>query len=146
MKQNCKSAIPKRGPGFSPDWIYRRGDIYLANLNPYKGSEQGGTRPVLVLQNNGGNIYCPTLIIAPMTTQLKKTGLPTHISFNKVKGLPLPSMVSLEQIKTIDKKRIISYLGRLTQVQMTAVDMACMKSLGIIEKESVGVPQKGEWK
>ena len=145
MKRIGVAAIPRRGPSYSPDWIYRRGDIYLANLNPYKGSEQGGTRPVLVLQNNGGNIYCPTLIIAPMTTQLKKTSLPTHISFNKVKGLPLPSMVSLEQIKTIDKRRIISYLGKLTRGQMAAVDVACMKSLGMIKPEREDVPQKGEW-
>lgn len=59
-------------------WFFRRGDIYLANLNPFTGSEQGGTRPVLVLQNNDGNFYCPTLIVAPMTTQIKKLNQPTH--------------------------------------------------------------------
>ncbi len=123
--------IHKREPGSTIDWNYRRGDIYYANLNPFKGSEQGGRRPVLVLQNNDGNIYCPTLIVAPMTTQLKKTKLPTHVSFDKVRGLPLPSMVSLEQIKTIDKSRIIAYLGKLTEKQMSEVDEACMKSLGM---------------
>ncbi len=61
-----------------PGWFFRRGDIYLANLNPFTGSEQGGTRPVLVLQNNDGNFYCPTLIVAPMTTQIKKLNQPTH--------------------------------------------------------------------
>ena len=60
-----------KGKEMRPDWIYRRGDIYLANLNPFKGSEQGGTRPVLVLQNNDGNYYCPTLIVAPITTKLE---------------------------------------------------------------------------
>ena len=71
----------KRDPSNCEDWTYRRGDIYLADLNPFTGSEQGGTRPVLVLQNNDGNIYCPTLIIAPMTTKLKKQELPTHCCF-----------------------------------------------------------------
>ncbi len=135
-ENNCR----KRDPHSSNDWVYRRGDIYLANLNPFKGSEQGGTRPVLVLQNNDGNIYCPTLIIAPMTTQLKKTELPTHKCFERVSGLPLPSMVSLEQIKTIDKCRIISYLGRLTKTQMVEVDEACMKSLGMVVPECVEAP------
>ena len=65
-----------KGKEMRPDWIYRRGDIYLANLNPFKGSEQGGTRPVLVLQNNDGNYYCPTLIVAPITTKLKKLNMP----------------------------------------------------------------------
>lgn len=85
MKRSYKIEIRKREPLTSEDWIFRRGDIYLANLNPFKGSEQGGTRPVLVLQNNDGNIYCPTLIVAPMTTQLKKTDLPTHISFENAR-------------------------------------------------------------
>ena len=92
-----------KGKDLRPDWIYKRGDIYLANLNPFKGSEQGGTRPVLVLQNNDGNYYCPTLIVAPITTKLKKLNMPTHCCFEKVRGLDEPSMVSLEQIKTIDK-------------------------------------------
>ena len=91
----------RRDPCHNKDWTYRRGDIYLANLNPFKGSEQGGTRPVLVLQNNDGNYYCPTLIIAPITTKLKKLNMPTHCYFEKVRGLAEPSMVSLEQIKTI---------------------------------------------
>ncbi len=140
MKRTYEIEIRKRAPLTSEDWIFRRGDIYLANLNPFKGSEQGGTRPVLVLQNNDGNIYCPTLIVAPMTTQLKKTDLPTHISFEKVRGLPLPSMVSLEQIKTIDKRRILSYLGKLTREQMCEVDAACMRSLGMVVPECVEAP------
>ncbi len=113
------------------NWIYKRGDIYLANLNPFKGSEQGGTRPVLVLQNNDGNFYCPTLIIAPVTTQLKKLNLPTHCYFEKVKGLDAPSMVSLEQIKTIDKGRVEKYLGKLTEEQMRTVEDAIRESLGL---------------
>ena len=61
------------------NWVYRRGDIYMANLNPFKGSEQGGTRPVLVLQNNTGNLFCPTLIVAPLTTQVNKKRISRHI-------------------------------------------------------------------
>ena len=71
------------------NWVYRRGDIYMANLNPFKGSEQGGTRPVLVLQNNTGNLFCPTLIVAPLTTQVnKKKDQPTHYLLSGVRGLP----------------------------------------------------------
>jgi mRNA interferase MazF len=140
MNKTFESNYRKREPQSSGDWVYRRGDIYLANLNPFKGSEQGGTRPVLVLQNNDGNIYCPTLIIAPMTTQLKKQELPTHVLFERVKGLPLPSMVSLEQITTIDKCRIITYLGKLTRLQMVDVDEACKKSLGMAVPECVEAP------
>lgn len=69
------------------NWVYRRGDIYMANLNPFKGSEQGGTRPVLVLQNNTGNLLCPTLIVAPLTTQInKKKDQPTHYLLSGVRG------------------------------------------------------------
>ena len=85
------------------DWIYRRGDVYLANLDPYIGSEQGGTRPVVVLQNNTGNFYCPTLIIAPITSKgNKKRSLPTHYYAEYIQGLDVPGIVLLEQIKTID--------------------------------------------
>ena len=85
------------------NWIYRRGDVYLANLDPYIGSEQGGTRPVVVLQNNTGNYYCPTLIVAPITSKAgKKPSQPTHYYAERIHGLELPGMVLLEQIKTID--------------------------------------------
>ena len=86
------------------NWIYRRGDVYLANLDPYIGSEQGGTRPVVVLQNNTGNYYCPTLIVAPITSKAgKKPSQPTHYYAERIHGLELPGMVLLEQIKTIDR-------------------------------------------
>lgn len=129
-----------KGKEMRPDWIYRRGDIYLANLNPFKGSEQGGTRPVLVLQNNDGNYYCPTLIVAPITTKLKKLNMPTHCYFEKVRGLAEPSMVSLEQIKTIDKCRIEKYLGKMTREQMTKVEDAIRESLGMEIPECVEAP------
>ena len=130
----------RRDPCRSRDWVYRRGDIYLANLNPFKGSEQGGTRPVLVLQNNDGNFFCPTLIVAPITTKLKKLNLLTHCYFEEVRGLPAPSMVSLEQIKTIDKCRIEKYLGKMTREQMIRVEDAIRESLGMEIPECVEAP------
>ena len=73
------------------NWVYRRGDIYMANLNPFKGSEQGGTRPVLVLQNNTGNLFCPTLIVAPLTTQVnKKKDQPTHYLLDTLSAFRSP--------------------------------------------------------
>ena len=114
-----------------PGWRFRRGDIYMANLNPFKGSEQGGTRPVLVLQNNDGNIYCPTLIVAPMTTQLKKLNQPTHFLIKHNRALAAPSMVEFEQIKTIDKSRIASYIGTLTDEEMKMIEKALRISLGM---------------
>ena len=129
-----------KGKGLRPNWFFKRGDIYLANLNPFKGSEQGGTRPVLVLQNNDGNYHCPTLIVAPITTKLKKLNMPTHCCFEKVRGLPEPSMVSLEQIKTIDKCRVEKYLGKMTRKQMAKVEDAIRESLGMEIPECVEAP------
>ena len=129
-----------KGKDLRPDWIFKRGDIYLANMNPFKGSEQGGTRPVLVMQNNDGNFYCPTLIVAPITTKLKKLNMPTHCCFEKVRGLPEPSMVSLEQIKTIDKSRVQKYLGKMTREQMREVEDAIRESLGMEIPECVEAP------
>ena len=106
----------------------------------FKESEQGGTRPVLVLQNNDGNFYCPTLIVAPITTKLKKLNMPTHCCFEKVRGLPEPSMVSLEQIKTIDKSRVQKYLGKMTREQMREVEDAIRESLGMEIPECVEAP------
>ena len=96
------------------DWEYRRGDVYLADLNPVVGAEIGGIRPVLVLQNDVGNHFGPTLIIAPMTSNIeKKPAQPTHYLLKNVRGLSRPSMVILEQLKTLDKSRIIRYMGRV---------------------------------
>ncbi len=112
----------------------------MANLNSFKGSEQGGTRPVLVLQNNDGNFFSSTLIIAPITTQLKKLDQPTHVYFEQLRALSAPSMVSLEQIKTIDKCRIVNYVGRLTNEQMKQVEDAIHESLGMEIPECVEAP------
>ena len=123
------------------DWNYRRGDIYLANLDPYIGSEQGGTRPVIVLQNNAGNFFCPTLIIAPITSRYwKKAGQPTHCILDDVDCLTSTSTVLLEQIKTIDKRRVKKYLGRVSRTQMAAVDDAIEISLGLRIPEDTDAP------
>lgn len=83
-----------------------RGQMYYANLDPVIGSEQGGNRPVLIIQNNVGNRHSPTVIVAPITSQLKKRRLPTHIGIPPYFGLPEQSMALLEQIRTIDKSRL----------------------------------------
>lgn len=123
------------------DWIFRRGDIYLADLNPFFGSEQGGTRPVLVLQNNTGNFYCPTLIVAPMTSQSnKKRNQPTHYHLDHVHGLNEPSVALLEQITTIDKRRVIKYIGKLSREQLDTLNDFIEISLGLYIPEDVEAP------
>ena len=122
------------------DWSYRRGDIYLADLNPYYGFEQGGVRPVLVLQNNVGNFYCPTLIIVPLTSQIKKPNQPTHFLLNDVRGLNRPAMVIAEQIKTIDKRRIRKYLGKVDRQTMDELAECLEVSLGLYIPEEIEAP------
>ena len=114
-------------------WLFKRGDIYLANLNPFKGSEQGGTRPVLLLQNNSGNHFSTTLIVAPLTSKLKKAKMPTHYLLQSGGQMELDgeSMVELEQIRTIDKLRILSYVGKVEKEDMRNVDEILKISLGI---------------
>ena len=121
-------------------WVFRRGDVYLANLNPHKGSEQGGTRPVLVLQNNAGNFFSPTIIVAPITTRLRKPDLPTHRLLGKEGGLCRESMVELEQIRTIDKTRIEGYIGKLSRSSMEEIDDILLKSLGIVIPPEMEAP------
>lgn len=115
------------------DWIYRRGDIYLANLNPFKGSEQGGKRPVVVLQNNAGNLHSSTLIVTAITSHMnKKKDQPTHYILPPVGRLKAISVVQLEQIKTIDKCRIMKYLGKIPPEHMKEINKIIKLSLGII--------------
>ena len=131
----------KESEGLRPDWIYKRGDVYWADLNPFFGSEQGGTRPVLVLQNDAGNFFSPTLIVAPMSSQVdKRTDLPTHIVLEQVRGLDGPSLIMLEQLKTIDKRRVRGYAGKLTKEQMAEVEAALTGTLGIYITEAVEAP------
>ena len=97
----------------------KRGDIYYADLSPVVGSEQGGTRPVLIVQNDVGNKYSPTVIAAAITSQKYKTKLPTHISVNAGGcGLQKDSIVLLEQVRTIDKQRLKERMGNLPQEEM----------------------------
>ena len=111
-----------------------RGDIYYADLSPVVGSEQGGIRPVLVIQNDVGNKYSPTVIIAAITSQLDKAKLPTHIELKKDKyNLVKDSVVLLEQIRTLDKRRLQEKICSIDQLMMHRVDIAVMISLGITQ-------------
>lgn len=112
----------------------KRGDIFFAKLNPVIGSEQGGTRPVLVISNNTGNRHSPTVIIAPITSKVhNKTNLPTHITIRNFKGLDKESIILLEQIRTIDKQRLGRYVGHLGTALDICVNYAIVVSLGIDE-------------
>lgn len=114
------------------DWEYRRGDIYMADLSPVCGSEQGGVRPVIVIQNNTGNHYSPTLIVASITTKTrKKTKQPTHYLIQNNPALSAPSIVLLEQIRTIDKQRVERYLGKATRKEMFGINAALLISLAL---------------
>lgn len=110
----------------------RRGDIYYADLSPVVGSEQGGIRPVLIVQNDVGNRFSPTVIAAAITSQKDKARLPTHIQLNSTgSGLAKDSIVLLEQIRTIDKKRLKEHMGRLDDHSMARVDEALQVSFGL---------------
>ena len=109
----------------------RRGDIFYADLSPVVGSEQGGVRPVLVVQNDIGNKYSPTVIIAAITSQMNKVKLPTHVEVSAEFGLPKNSVVLLEQIRTIDKKRLREKVGFTDEFFMKKVDEALLKSVGV---------------
>lgn len=114
------------------NWNYRRGDIYLADLGTNVGSEQGGCRPVLLLQNDVGNHFGPTLIVAPVTSRYwKKSKQPTHTLLEGIQNLNSPSVVLAEQLLTIDKMRVMKYLGKVPEDQMLAVDRAVKISLGL---------------
>lgn len=108
-----------------------RGDIFYADLNPVRGSEQGGTRPVLVIQNNVGNRHSPTTIIAPITGRRNKKMLPTHVILPERVGLPERSIVLLEQVRTIDKSRLRDYLCCVDDDLMDYVDTALGISLAL---------------
>ena len=109
----------------------KRGQIYYADLSPVVGSEQGGTRPVLIIQNNVGNKYSPTVIAAAVTSKINKAKLPTHIELpSSSYGLAKDSVILLEQIRTLDKRRLKERIGELSDVTMNKVDKAILISLG----------------
>jgi len=114
--------------------IVKRGDVYFAELSPVVGSEQGGVRPVLVIQNDIGNRFSPTVIVAAITAQIQKAKLPTHVEIDAKKyGFERDSVILLEQIRTIDKQRLTDKITHLDEVMMIRVDEALQISLGLID-------------
>ena len=110
----------------------RRGDIFYADLSPVVGSEQGGLRPVLIIQNDVGNRYSPTVIAAAITSRMGKTRLPTHIDVHADKmGLAKDSVILLEQIRTLDKRRLKEKMGHLDSTVMSRVNSAIAVSFGL---------------
>ena len=100
----------------------KKGQIYYADLSPVVGSEQGGYRPVLIIQNDIGNKYAPTVIAAVITSRHTKANLPTHVWLNAECGLPKESMVECEQIRTLDKKRLIKFMGQVSEEVIQEID------------------------
>lgn len=114
--------------------IVKRGDIFYADLSPVVGSEQGGIRPVLVVQNDVGNKYSPTVIAAAITSKINKAKLPTHIEIDALDyGLSKDSVILLEQVRTIDKQRLREKIGRLDEIQMLKVNNALSISFGLAD-------------
>ncbi len=108
----------------------KRGELYYADLSPVVGSEQGGIRPVLVVQNDVGNKYSPTIIAVAITSKINKAKLPTHIELPSAYGLAKDSVILMEQIRTLDKKRLKERIGELPPATMTKVNRAILISLG----------------
>ncbi|MBQ6999336.1 MAG: type II toxin-antitoxin system PemK/MazF family toxin [Clostridia bacterium] len=114
--------------------IVKRGDIFYADLSPVVGSEQGGIRPVLIVQNDVGNKYSPTVIVAAITSRINKAKMPTHIEIKGDDyGLSKDSVILLEQIRTIDKKRLKERIGHIDDNVIGMVDEAVSISLGLME-------------
>jgi mRNA interferase MazF len=114
--------------------MIKRGDVFYADLSPVVGSEQGGVRPVLILQNDIGNKYSPTVIVAAITAQIQKARIPTHIEVSaEIYGLEKNSVILLEQIRTIDKQRLTDKITHLGDELMQKVNEAVNISLGLIE-------------
>ena len=110
--------------------MIKRGELYYADLSPVVGSEQGGVRPVLVVQNNVGNKYSPTIIAVAVTSQINKARLPTHIELDTTCGLPKDSVILAEQLRTLDKRRLKDKIGALDSKAMEKVHTALLVSLG----------------
>lgn len=108
-----------------------RGELYYADLSPVIGSEQGGVRPVLIVQNDIGNKYSPTVIVAAITSQLNKAKLPTHIEVGTTYGLSKDSVILLEQLRTLDKRRLQEKIGELDNIKLRQVDNALRISISV---------------
>ena len=114
--------------------IVKRGDIFYADLSPVVGSEQGGIRPVLVVQNDVGNKYSPTVIVAAITSRINKAKMPTHIEIKGEEyGLSKDSVILLEQIRTIDKKRLKERIGHIDDSVIETINEAVSVSLGLMD-------------
>jgi len=109
----------------------KRGDIYYAELDPVIGSEQGNCRPVLIVQNDVGNKYSPTVIIAPITAKMNKKPIPTHVPLLSVTGLEKDSLALTEQIRAIDRSRLSNYIGSVNSSVMAQIDKALSVSVGL---------------
>ena len=118
----------------------RRGDMFYANLDPTIGSEQGDSRPVLVVQNNAGNIHSPTIVVVPITRNINKKTLPTHVILPQSSGLEHDSLALVEQIRTIDRSRITGYIGHINSKAQSEIDIALSVCVGIENHRSA----KGE--
>ena len=113
--------------------VVKRGEIYYADLSPVIGSEQGGIRPVLIVQNDVGNKYSPTVIVAAITSQINKAKMPTHLEIDaKEYGLIKDSVILLEQIRTIDKKRLKEKIGKIDSDLSEKVDEGLLISFGLV--------------
>ena len=133
-KERKAAAYPKKR-----EMNIRRGDIFYADLSPVIGSEQGGLRPVLIVQNDVGNKYSPTVIAAAITSKISKTKLPTHIDVpGEDAGLTKDSIILLEQVRTIDKKRLKEKMGHLNDATMASVNSAIEVSFGLNESSNEG--------
>lgn len=112
----------------------KRGDIFYADLSPVVGSEQGGIRPVVIIQNDIGNKYSPTTVVAAITSQTNKSKMPTHVQASTYTDLPKNSVVLLEQIRTIDKKRLRDRIGHFDERMMHQIEHALFVSLGLPDR------------
>jgi len=114
--------------------IVKRGDVFFADLSPVVGSEQGGVRPVLIIQNDIGNRFSPTVVVAAITAQIQKAKLPTHVEISsKRNGFERDSVILLEQIRTLDKQRLTDKITHLDDEMMDKVDEALQISLGLVD-------------
>ena len=127
-------------------WNYHRGDIYLADLGEHHEHIQSGTRPVVLIQNDQGNRFAPTLIVVPLTTEIKKTDQPTHYVLKHQRGLDKPCMALSEQIHTISKSQIIRYLGHVRPIHMSCIDLCIRTSIGLPPQHIIRIIPPNEQK
>lgn len=137
MKDSSFTRVCAKGMIYVMQVKVKRGEMYFAELSPAVGSEQNGYRPVLILQNAVGNLHSPTVVVAAISGKPKKMNMPTHCYLPAGNGLDIPSLVLLEQLRTLDKSRLGGRIGELDEMTMKGIDRALAISLGLKnEKES----------